>query len=439
MATQLKRPQLSPVAGRPGSRSQRQAKRAVRERSSARRHWHNSLDDERARGPAAGAADASGWAPNGLARDIALQSMGDQAGAGGLRPTTPEAVSSANTAAMHGWMQRISTSMGMSQGKRSSMASLLDPRAGSPTQEDRPEVYCYSPDRSSVMTLSAALTQSAPSLGPGGVSHLQRRAQEVSEEEKQAMLAELDRRVRHATFMRGDAGPRPSSGTQLVDPATSTRTRSLLDGRAYSPASFGESDADRVSFLRANLKPTATVVTAPTDTAARVGASAVQQGLLEHTHIDRVTNLVARMQGAEATGRVGPNPNSNPAAFNPFSKAAKEQFRSSWVVRPAGGDYDEDEEETFSYEPNIAGSFSPTARPSAPGGFFNTPPSPLTMAAERAAAAAAGLPFSAPHRERGDTGLLSAERARKAIAKMKADKKARVAENAAQQEKKKAR
>lgn len=447
MATQLgKRPQL--VAGRPRSRSQRQTERALRERT---RHWHSSIPgDERARGGGLGvaaAADASGWgsafAPGGLARDIALQTNVEPTQ--GMRPTTPEAVMSANTAALTAMMARISTSMGMTQGKRSSMASLMDPRAsgGSSAREDRPEAYCYSPGRSSVMTLSTALTQSAPSLGPGGMAQPQRRlsAREVTEDDKPEMLAELDRRVRHATFLRGEAGPRPSSGVQLVDAAMSTRTRSLLDGSAAA----AENDADRLSFLRANLKPTPTVITPPTETTyVGVGGAA--------GHSDRVAELLSQMQEREETP--GPNPNtghnSHPAAFNPFSQAAKAHFRSSWVVRPAGGDHSEDEDEVFSYEPSIGGIMSPTGRraeenrarqPSAasvgPYGreFFTTPPSPLT-----AMAGGPGNPFMAGlHRERGDAGMQSAERARKAIAKMKADKKAREAENAEFQRKKKDR
>jgi SAM-dependent methyltransferase len=350
------------------------------------------VDADAQRVPAA--SDAAGWGfaavPGGLARDV-VHAAGD---AGEGRPTTPEAVSSANTAAMAHWMERISTSMGMSPSKKSSLASLLDPGPA----DDSPELYCFSPGRSSVQTLASALSSSAsaPSIGPGGAAQPQRR-RAVTEAERLVLLADLEKRVRHASFLRGDCGPRlNSSGNQLVD-LGSTRPRGLLDAPA------AEDDANHISFLRANLKEKAS---------SEPGVDAVREGLLDHG--GRVAGMVDRMQSVDQRSR-------NPNLHETRKQCAK--VWSSWIVRPACTDAadGEGEEAAAYYEPSFTSGL-PLERRSAQSGQLQQQHQQQQQAAD-------------PKRE---AATPTAERARKALARVKAEKKQREAQTAAQQEKKKA-
>ncbi len=376
-----------------GSRRQRSTDRALRAQRRGTTIWAGAAADPRAP-RVVNQGDAAGWGlgvqPGGLARDIMHAAGSDS------RPTTPEAVSSANMASMRDWMERVSTSMGMSSSKKSSLTSLLEEADGVSGFDDRPEIYCFSPGRNSVQTLASVLASaSAPSIGPGGAVTPQRRC-DITDSDQLALQAALEKRVRNANFLRGDCAPRPlsRSGNQLVD-ATSSRPRGLLD----SPAAGG--DADRVSFLRANLKPKSD---------AGPGATAVQKGLVDHA--GRVAGMLDRMQRTDQGGR---------RATLHDTRIQCARGWSSWIVRHAGDD-DTGEDSIIEYGPSLTSCLALEELAPSPG----RAPSPERKSEQSLATTSTA------------TSTTTAERARKALLKIKAERKQREVQAAAQEEKKKA-
>ena len=201
---------VRPPGARRGSRRQRATDRAQRRGTTL---WAGAAIDPRAP-RVASQGNATGWGlgaqPGGLARDI-MHAAGNDS-----RPTTPEAVSSANMASMRDWMERVSTSMGMSPSKKSSMTSLLAETDAVSGPDDRPEIYCFSPGRKSVQTLASVLASaSAPSIGAGGAVTPQR-SHGCRSADQLALQATLDKRVRNANFLRGESAPRPLSGREIL-------------------------------------------------------------------------------------------------------------------------------------------------------------------------------------------------------------------------------
>ena len=343
--------------------------------------------------------------PGGLPRD----SM-HAADASRRRASSPDATPSANVASMRDWMERVATSMAMSPRKKSSMTSLLHTTDGLSAPEDRPQIYCFSPGRTSVHTLASVLAQ---------------RRREIADADQLALQAALAKRVRNSSFLRGECGPRPLSRSESQSvSATSSRPRGLLD------APVPEGDADRFSFLRANLPPkplveprTKAVQEGLMDHAGRgavvmdrlhrvnqllpnpheeSGAKAVQAGLVDHA--ERVAGMLDRMNRADQPGR---------GTFTQtLHNARMESERSAWIVRHSG---DGEAGEVF---------------------VVDCGPGSTGLSQEHAPQAAR---TASPERT-SDSALTSttAERARKALLTLKIETKHREEQAAAQEEKKRA-
>ena len=368
-----------------GTRRQRATDRALRAHRRGTTLWAGAAVDLRAP-RVASQGNTPGWGlgtqPGGLARDI-MHAVGN-----GSRPTTPEAVSSANMASMRDLMERVSTSMGMCPSKKSSMTSLLAETDAVKAPDDRPEMYCFSPGRKSVQTLASLLASaSAPSLGAGGAVTPQR-GHEITHADQLVLQAALEKRVRNANFLRGESAPRPLSrnGNKLVA-STSSRPRGLLDG----PDVGG--DADRVSFLRANLKSKPDV---------EPGATAVQEALLDHA--GRVAGMLDRMERADQGGR---------RATLHDTRMQCARGWSSWIVRHAGDD-EGGEDLVIEYGPSLT--------------------SCLALDEQAPSAARAASP---ERKVESSLTTTTAERARKALLKIKLERKQREVQAAAQEEKKK--
>ena len=378
------------------------------------------MEDPRVVGEAAGWGRAA--TPGVLPRDSMHAADASQ-----RRASSPDATPSANMASMRDWMERVATSMAMSPRKKSSMTSLLHATDGLSTPEDRPQIYCFSPGRTSVQTLASVLAQ---------------RRREVADADQLALQAALAKRVRNSNFLRGDCGPRPLSRSenQIVG-TTSSRPRGLLD------APVPEGDADRVSFLRANLPPKPLVTprtkavqeglvdhagrgAAMIDRMHRVnqlppkphvesgakaaqvppkpqvesGVKAVQEGFVDHA--ERVAGMLDRMNRADQPGR---------GTFTQtLHNARMESERSAWIVRHSG-DGEAGEVLVVDCGPGPTSGLSQDE---------HAPPAARTACPER----------------KSDSTLTSttAERARKALLTLKTETKHREEQAAAQEEKKRA-